>query len=85
MREILAERRGGRALIYHWREGTFSKSREALRAIAALDRSSLRRESEVRVYRVSTPVGRGIPDELESARQRLDFFAEALRGGIELR
>ena len=72
-------------MVYHWREGTLGRSREALRAVAALDRSPLRREGEARVYRVTTPVGRGTPPELEAARMRLEFFAAALRRGIELR
>lgn len=81
--EIVATRRGQRVLIYHWREGMRPFRRESLRALLALESSFLRDPGELRVFRVSTPLS-SRPGGLERARARLDEFAPAVRGSIEL-
>jgi exosortase len=71
--ETLATSRGRHALVWKWYTGAGSLGRETWRQVAALDNSYLRRDDELRVYRLTTPLAAG--ESREEAEQRLGLFA----------
>jgi EpsI family protein len=68
-----------RLLVYHWRDGTDGLAGEALRSLAALDQSPLRRSRHAVVVRVTTELGAPSARNRREAEERLSSFSAAIR------
>jgi EpsI family protein len=80
VRSLLYRSETQRLLVYHWYEGSLGLIAEAVRGLAALDSSPLRRSEEIVAVRIATGVDAPVAAGLGPAADRLaSFYAELRR------